>query len=98
MKIVFYIGWLARGGAERVISTLANMLNKEGYSCIVVTSYMAENEYQLDEGVKRIVLVEDNLWGRYDGSKKEIYHDLSEFVSPQKLSSPLFSLKEIGRN
>ncbi|WP_405343043.1 glycosyltransferase [Fibrobacter sp.] len=91
MKIVFYIGWLARGGAERVISTLANMLNKEGYSCIVVTSYKAENEYRLDEGVKRIVLVEGNkrnflkdnikqLWGLRKILKKEEPHTVVSFM------------------
>jgi hypothetical protein len=30
--------------------------------------------------------------------KKGIYHYFSEFVSPQKLFAPLFSLKEIGGN
>jgi len=55
-KVIFYIGSLSRGGAERVIATLANYLNKKGVFCIVVTTYQRENEYQLDEGIKRIIL------------------------------------------
>lgn len=55
-KVVFYIGSLSRGGAERVIVTLANYLNKKGISCIVVTTYQREVEYQLDEGIERVVL------------------------------------------
>lgn len=57
-KIVFYIGSLSRGGAQRVIVTLANSLSKRGFSCVVATSYKGENEYSLDENIKRIVLVE----------------------------------------
>jgi len=74
MKVVFYIGWLARGGAERVISTLANMLNKLGYSCIVVTSYKAENEYLLDDGVKRIVLVDGNKRCFLKDNVKQVFY------------------------
>lgn len=66
-KIVFYIGSLARGGAQRVISTLANALVRDGYNCIVATSYKADSEYKLDERVKRIVLIEN--------SKKRFYKD-----------------------
>ena len=55
-KVILYIGSLSRGGAERVIATLANYLNKKGIFCIVVTTYQRENEYQLDEGIKRIIL------------------------------------------
>lgn len=55
-KVVLYIGSLSRGGAERVIATLANYLNKKGVSCVVVTTYQRENEYELEEGIKRIIL------------------------------------------
>ena len=58
-KIVFYIGSLARGGAQRVLVTLANALAREGISCVVVTSYKVCNEYNLDNDVKRIVLIEN---------------------------------------
>ena len=55
-KVVLYIGSLSRGGAERVIATLANYLNKSGVLCVVVTTYQRENEYELDKGIKRIIL------------------------------------------
>lgn len=59
-KVVFYIGSLARGGAQRVISTLANALVCAGYSCVVITSYKTDNEYELDERIRRIVLLKNS--------------------------------------
>lgn len=54
-KIVFYIGSLAKGGAERVVVNLASALQKSGHQVLLVTSVKLEEEYPLPEGVRRIV-------------------------------------------
>lgn len=53
-KIVFHLNSLEQGGAERVVSNLANQFVKEGYDVIVATEWQGENEFQLDYGVRRI--------------------------------------------
>lgn len=53
-KIMFHLNCLERGGAERVVSNLANHLVKEGYEIIVATEWQGEVEYELDERVRRI--------------------------------------------
>ena len=53
-KILFHLTCLEQGGAERVVSNLANRLVKDGYEVVVTTQWQGENEFALDERVKRI--------------------------------------------
>lgn len=53
-KILFHLNCLEHGGAERVVSNLANQFAREGYEVIVATEWEGEEEYQLDERVKRV--------------------------------------------
>lgn len=55
MKIVCYLNTLHSGGAERVMSVLANGLNRLGHSVTMVTDYFSSDDYYLDEGVERVV-------------------------------------------
>lgn len=52
-KILFHLNCLEQGGAERVVSNLANQFAKEGYEVIVATQWQGENEFKLDEKVRR---------------------------------------------
>ena len=54
-KIAFYIGNLNKGGAQRVVTNLANYFNKEGYEVLLVTFDRNEIEFPYDEGIKRIL-------------------------------------------
>ena len=53
-KILFHLNCLEHGGAERVVSNLANQFAKEGYEVIVATEWQGKEEYELDERVKRV--------------------------------------------
>lgn len=53
MKIALYINAINGGGAERVLVVLANELSKRGHDVVFVTSYPAEGEYPLCDGVVR---------------------------------------------
>lgn len=54
-KIAFYIGSLRKGGAERVFVNLADYFQTEGYRVVMVTQYRKEEEYDLPEGIERIL-------------------------------------------
>lgn len=52
--IVFYIGSLGCGGAERVVTNLAAYMQSCGYCVAIVTKEQAEREYAVPSGVRRI--------------------------------------------
>lgn len=56
MKIVCYINKLGGGGAERVMSVLANGLSDRGHDVTVVTDYSVPDTYPLRTQVQHIVL------------------------------------------
>lgn len=53
-KILFHLNCLEFGGAERVVSNLANQFVKEGYEVIVATEWEGKEEYKLDDRVMRV--------------------------------------------
>lgn len=53
-KVVFHINSLEQGGAERVVTTLANRFAKDGYEVIIATEWFAENEFVPEGSVKRV--------------------------------------------
>lgn len=57
MKIVFTLASLGSGGAERVVSLLANRMNAMGHQIEIVCLKYDDVYYQTDEGVK-VVLAE----------------------------------------
>jgi len=62
-KIIFYLGSLARGGAERVAVNLAEAMQTSGYQVMIATPKQADVEYDVPKGVKRILvdLTEDEI-------------------------------------
>lgn len=54
-KIAFYIGSLHKGGAERVFVNLAEYFLNQDYQVLMVTQYQKENEYELADGIVRMI-------------------------------------------
>lgn len=52
--IVFHLNCLEQGGAERVVTTLANDFAKEGYQVYIATEWTAENEFSIDSSIRRV--------------------------------------------
>ena len=53
-KIAFHLNCLEQGGAERVVTNLANQFVEKGYEVIIATEWYGENEFQTDPRVKRV--------------------------------------------
>lgn len=54
-KIIFYIGSLAKAGAQRVILNLTDAFLAKGHQVVIVTTAKVENEYELPKGAKRVI-------------------------------------------
>ena len=57
MKIIYTLASLGSGGAERVVSLLANQMNAQGHQIEIICLKYDDVYYQTDEGVK-VVLAE----------------------------------------
>ncbi|MBR6770324.1 MAG: glycosyltransferase [Lachnospiraceae bacterium] len=53
-KIAFHLNCLEQGGAERVVSNLANQFAKEGYQVLIATEWYGDNEFKIDKAVRRV--------------------------------------------
>lgn len=53
-KIVFHLNCLEQGGAERVVTTLANYFANDDYEVLIATEWTAENEFPIDERIRRV--------------------------------------------
>ena len=53
-KIMFHINSLGKGGAERVVSLLANEFAKNEIEVVIATEWYSEEEYELNVRVRRI--------------------------------------------
>ncbi|MBD5488012.1 MAG: glycosyltransferase family 4 protein [Lachnospiraceae bacterium] len=71
-KIAFHLNCLEQGGAERVVTNLANQFAKEGYEVIIATEWYGENEFQIDSKVRRVHV------GLREGDDKK--HRLVQFM------------------
>lgn len=65
MKILFYIATMEHeGGAERVMSVIANELNNQGDNIIMVNDFpISEREYDLSDKIERYYLAPNNEEG-----------------------------------
>lgn len=87
MKIAFYINTLQRGGAERVITNLANSFSKQpNCEVIMYTSYQAEDEYSLEDCIQRINLDDVNM--RKKGIIYRNYHRISTLRNMLRKDKP----------
>ena len=71
-KIVFHLNCLEQGGAERVVTNLANRFAADGYQVIIATEWYGENEFQIDSKVRRVHV------GLREGDEKK--HRLIRFL------------------
>lgn len=80
-KVLFHLNCFEQGGAERVVSNLANQLVKEEYEIIAATEWQGEVEFWLDERIRRVhVGLRDE-----DGKKNRVNKILLRFQNLRKL-------------
>lgn len=92
MKIVFFIGSLAGGGAERVISILANHYCERGWDVEIALLLKNEVGYQLDDKIKIVDLV-----GRRSSYFENLFQWVRGIRKYLKVSRPDRIVSFIGR-
>lgn len=89
-KIMIHINSLGKGGAERVASLLASRFAQDGIQVVVATTWTEEQEYEVDEKVKRVhaglTEKEENanriakLWYRVKNLRKVILEEKPDVI------------------
>jgi len=96
-KIVFYIGSLARGGAERVVVNISEYLQKEGYTITIVTKEKETEEYEVPQGVNRIL--GDICGGEITNSRiKNFFNRVNKLKAIWKQEKPDLIVSFIKKN
>lgn len=85
-KIAFHLNSLQQGGAERVVSNLANRFAKEGYDVVIATEWYGTDEFALDQKVRRVhvgLTKEDENRSRISKRLRRIWY-LRRFMKKEK--------------
>jgi GalNAc-alpha-(1->4)-GalNAc-alpha-(1->3)-diNAcBac-PP-undecaprenol alpha-1,4-N-acetyl-D-galactosaminyltransferase len=83
MNIVFIIGTLKGGGAERILSGMANYWHSMGHAVTLITHDAEENDfYPLSPGINRIGL---NLTGPTRGFLYTIKQRIQKITTPRRI-------------
>ena len=95
--IAFYISSLRKGGAERVIVNLAEHFKKRGYRVVLVTTRVAEREYEISKEIVRKISepVEEELKKGRIGNFKTRFMTLRNIWKEEK---PDLIVSFIGKN
>ena len=93
-KIVFYIGTMNRGGAQRVMTNLINYFATKDYHCTLITDYEynSETQYLISDRVKKIALDNKNR-----GLTKQVFRVI-KLRRILKSERPDVALSFLGKN
>lgn len=96
-KLAFYIGSLHKGGAERVFVNLAEYFLSQGYQVVMVTQYKKEDEYILDNRIKRVI---SDITPQETTKSRIInfYRRMSKLHKIWKIEQPDLVLSCVGKN
>ena len=88
---------MAKGGSQRVIANLAESLVEKGHQVTIVTTMIAEDEYELPGGVKRIIsdISEEEITSNRIGNLKKRFCKLRNIW---KKEQPDIIISFIGKN
>ena len=90
-KIAFHLNSLQQGGAERVVSNLANRFAKEGYEVVIATEWYGTDEFALDQKVRRVhvgLTKEDENRSRISKMLRRIWYLRRAACSRQRAQKP----------
>lgn len=85
-KVMFHLNCLEQGGAERVVTTLANRFVQDGYQVVIATEWIAENEFTIDERINRVNVGLTEKQEKASGKAKFLYRikNLRAFLKQEK--------------
>lgn len=96
MKILLYISTMERGGAERVMSVLADEFFQKGHDVILLNDYGdhgVKGAYEVNREIKRIWLTDKNE-GNFIAKNAMLMHKIRKVVREEKPDIMLAFLRE----
>ena len=96
-SIIFYIGSLSRGGAERVIVNLAEYFHANDYHVTIVTKMREKVEYDVSDGIDRVIadITEEEITG---SRLLNLYRRIKKLRNIFKQIHPEHIVSFIGKN
>ena len=95
-KVAFYISSLAKGGAQRVIINLAEHLIRQGIEVIIVTTKVEKEEYNLPDGVKRII---SEIVAKESGNRiQNLFRRVHKLRTIWRQEKPSIIISFVGKN
>jgi len=85
MKVLFIISSLESGGAERVLSTLANYWSRKGWDITILVVSLKNRFYNIDEKIKIISLLDDD---KSTNSKFQLFYYIKGIRQTIKKEKP----------
>lgn len=84
MKVLLYINVLSGGGAERVLTNVANYFVSQGHETVVVNTFETPKEYPLEKQVKHIYLEKEDKKGNFLARNFERIKKLRRVLKEEK--------------
>ncbi len=98
MRVLFYLPTIGGGGAERVITNVANELSQRGYEIYIIIRWEIKNRYQLNDNISLIVLPQDkkNIVKNLRKQVISIKPDINVGVLPSGIEELLEATKDMN--
>lgn len=94
-RVAFVVGEMCRGGAERVVSVLANHFAQDGYAVDILTLFSTKVEYNIDERIN-IIDCKSTTPANYYSSAPHWFREIRRYTKTERPDAIFALITRIG--